>query len=351
MADSKKGKSQRSAGGSNLGLNDFVRLLKGMRQDRQARGQQQVANPTSKPKETRSSVTPENRTDVSRLGLEDVKRIADNRGKNIVDVIKNMRQQRKERSETGGLLTAEARQTFRSAKESQGSKQNQQVKPTAAPTGGYTGSLAQFASSEGFGAGAFNRARAAGFTDEQIKNELESLRKQGMKIGQRVDVALNPTTYGNEMAQRGASGGFSDSGSGANYGQRAVFLPEGSTAGGGKGVVWASGPMTDEQIYNMFAGKPREDYVLPASVNTPDQPYRAPAGTPYIDPSASPSDQAKMAAGTFNVKAPTAAAPTPSSAPTATKSSTSTAKIKQAKQVSRQQLQRSKNQQVSRGKR
>jgi hypothetical protein len=309
---------------------------------------------------TSVNTTSESRADVSRLGLEDVKRMADKRGKNLVDLIRNMRQQRKERGETGGFLTTEARQAFRSAKESQGGQRQQATKPsvkpttatpTAAPTGGYTGALAQFAAPEGFGAGAFNRARAAGYTDEQIKSQLESLRQQGMKIGQRVDVALSPGTYGNEMAQRGAAGGFTDFGSGAKYGQRAVFLPEGSTAGGGKGVVWASGPMTDQQIYNMFAGKPREDYVLPASVNPPDQPYRAPAGTPYIDPNASPSDQARMAAGTFNVQAPTAATAAPTPARTTSPVATRTAKIGQAKQLSRQQLQRSKNQQAGRNKR
>jgi hypothetical protein len=189
------------------------------------------------------------------------------------------------------------------------------------PTPSYTGPLAQFASPEGFGAGSFMRARAAGFTDAQIKSEVDALRSQGMNIGQRVDIGLNPTTYGNEMAQRGAAeGGFTDAGSESRYGMRAVFLPEGSTAGGGKGVVWASGPMTDEQIYNMFAGKPREEYVLPASVNAPDQPYRAPSGTPYVDVTASPSEQARMAAGNFRLgTAPStsSAAPTTSKQPAA----------------------------------
>lgn len=170
----------------------------------------------------------------------------------------------------------------------------------------YNSQLAQYASPEGFGAGAFTKARAAGFTDAQIKAEVESLRGQGMKIGERVNIALNPATYGNDMAVRGATeGGFSDMGSDTKYGMRAVMLPEGVTAGGGKGVVWASGPMTDQQIINQLSGKPRESYVLPAGINAPGEAYRGPAGTSYIDPSASAADQARMAAGTYGSGTPT----------------------------------------------
>lgn len=187
----------------------------------------------------------------------------------------------------------------------------------------YTGQLAQFATPEGFGAGAFMRARAAGLTDADIKSGVEDLRRQGSAIGERVNVALNPAQYGNEMAVRGAAaGGFVDTGSNTSYGMRAVFLPEGSTAGGGKGVVWASGPMTDEQIYNMYAGKSRESYVLPAGVNAPGEAYRAPAGVPYIDPSASPSEQARMAAGTFRLGAPAASQTASVQAPAPARTST-----------------------------
>jgi len=189
-------------------------------------------------------------------------------------------------------------------------KRQPAARQSSQPT--YNSQLAQYASAEGFGAGAFNRARAAGFTDAQIKTEVESLRGQGMKIGDRVNIALNPATYGNDMAIRGATeGGFMDMGSGSRYGMRAVMLPEGVTAGGGKGVVWAAGPMTDEQIINQLSGKPRESYVLPAGVNAPGEAYRGPAGTSYIDPSASAADQARMAAGTYGATGSTSTGSTP----------------------------------------
>lgn len=166
----------------------------------------------------------------------------------------------------------------------------------------YTGALAQYAAPEGFGAGAYMRAQAAGLTEPEIKAGIEQLRQQGMKIGERVETAISPQTYGNDMAQRGAAaGGFSDFGSGLTYGMRPVFLPEGSTVGGGKGVVWASGPMTNQQILNMFAGQPRESYVLPASTQAPTLGYKAPAGTPYVDVSASPSEQAKQAVAGLDI--------------------------------------------------
>jgi hypothetical protein len=182
----------------------------------------------------------------------------------------------------------------------QAQRQTQRSAAPAAPQ--YTGALAQYAAPEGFGAGAYMRAQAAGLTDAEIRAGVENLRQQGMKIGERVNIATNPQTYGNEMAQRGAAeGGFSDAGSGLTYGMRPVFLPEGSTVGGGKGVVWASGPMTNQQILNMFAGKPRESYVLPASTQAPDLGYRAPAGTPYVDVSASPSAQSMQAVAGLDI--------------------------------------------------
>lgn len=154
----------------------------------------------------------------------------------------------------------------------------------------YSGPLAQFASPEGFGAAAFMRARSTGLTDAEIKSGVETLRQQGMPIGQRVDIALNPAIYGNPLAQRSEID---------NYSMRAVFLPEGSTAGGGKGVVWAAGPGTDQQIYNMFAGKPREDWVLPPSVNSGGE-YLPPAGVNYIDRNLSPSEEMKAATAGFD---------------------------------------------------
>ncbi len=171
-----------------------------------------------------------------------------------------------------------------------------------AQTPSYTGSLAQYAAPEGFGAGAFLRAREAGFSDTDIKSGVEELRKQGMAIGQRVDIALNPQTYGNEMAQRGAAqGGFSDMGSGQQYGMRAVFLPQGSTVGGGKGVVWAAGPGTDQQIINMLTNQPRETWVGPASTAAPDQPYTPPAGWSYVNPASTASEQAKQAVAGLSI--------------------------------------------------
>lgn len=182
------------------------------------------------------------------------------------------------------------------------------AKPT---TPSYTGALAQFAAPEGFGAGAAMRARAAGFSDAQIKAGVEELRGQGMAIGKRVDIGLNPQQYGNEMAVRGAQqGGFTDAGSGQQYGMRAIYLPEDlKSVGGGLGVVWAAGPGTDQQIIDMYRGKPRESWVLPASTSAPDQPYTPPAGVNAINPLASPSEQAKQAVQGYQFfgGAPTAA--------------------------------------------
>jgi hypothetical protein len=143
--------------------------------------------------------------------------------------------------------------------------------------------ILSFAAPGGFGAGAFNRARQAGYTDLQIK---QALAGSDLKIGQRVNYALNPETYGNDMAQRGArEGGFTDAGSGAKYGMRAVMLPDDlKDIGGGLGNVWAAGPMTDEQIINMYRNGPRSSWALPASVDAPGKPYKAPAGTPYMEP-------------------------------------------------------------------
>lgn len=204
----------------------------------------------------------------------------------------------------------------------------------AAPaTPSYTGTLAQFAAPEGFGAGAAMRARAAGFSDEQIKAGVEELRGQGMAIGKRVDIGLNPQQYGNVEAVRGAQqGGFVDAGSGQKYGMRAIYLPEDlKNVGGGLGVVWAAGPGTDQQIIDMYRGKPRESWVLPASTSAPDMPYTAPAGVNYINPLTSASEQAKQAVAGFQFfgGAPTAAQlnVSPTAQPTTT---TATAKAKEA---------------------
>jgi hypothetical protein len=133
------------------------------------------------------------------------------------------------------------------------------------------------------------RAQAAGMTDAEIKAGVEQLRQQGMKIGERVETAIT------------GPGSSTDFGSGATYSSRAVFLPEGSTAGGGKGVVWASGPMTNQQVLNMFAGQPRESYILPAGIQEPGMPYRAPSGTSFVDPTASAAEQARQATAGLSI--------------------------------------------------
>lgn len=153
----------------------------------------------------------------------------------------------------------------------------------------YTGSLAQYAAPEGFGAGAYMRAQQAGLTESQIKSGVEELRGQGMKIGARVETAL--------QGPGGAWGGSStDYGSGLSYNFRPIFMPGQEGVGAqGKGVFFAAGPMTNQQVINMLQGKPRESYVLPASVNAPSQGYKAPTGTSFVDVSASAADQARQA--------------------------------------------------------
>ena len=211
--------------------------------------------------------------------------------------------------------------------------------PAAEPkTPSYTGELAQYAAPGGFGAGAAMRARAAGLSDAQIKAGVEDLRSQGMAIGKRVDIGLNPIQYGNDMAVRGAQqGGFTDMGSGQRYGMRAIYLPDDlKHIGGGLGVVWAAGPGTDQQIIDMYRGKPRESWVLPASTNTPDMPYAAPAGVPYINPLSSPSEQAKQAVGGYEFfgGAPTAAQLQPSTTTQTTKAAETKAPVSRTKSQS-----------------
>jgi len=154
----------------------------------------------------------------------------------------------------------------------------------------YLGPLAQFASPDGFGAAAFMRARNTGLTDREIKGFVDDVRRQGMQIGERVNVALDPATYGSDLANRPEID---------KYISRAVFLPKGSSAGGAQNVVWAAGPMTDQQIYNFFGDKPREDWVLPPSVNKEGD-YQAPEGVNYIDRRASAADQMRAAAAGFD---------------------------------------------------
>lgn len=157
----------------------------------------------------------------------------------------------------------------------------------AAPT--YTGALAQYAAPEGFGAGAYMRAQQAGLTEAQIKSGVEELRGQGMKIGARVETALQGP--GGAFA----SGSSTDYGSGGSYGFRPIFMPGQEGVGEqGKGVFFAAGPMTNQQVINMLLGKARESYVLPASLNAPSLGYKAPAGTSYVDVSATPAEQARQ---------------------------------------------------------
>lgn len=208
-------------------------------------------------------------------------------------------------------------------------------RPAAAPAQPtYTGELAQFAAPGGFGAGAALRARAAGFSEEQIKAGVEQLRNQGMAIGKRVDIGLNPLEYGNDMAIRGAQeGGFTDAGSGQKYGMRAIYLPEDlKNVGGGLGVVWASGPGTDQQIIDMFRGKPRESWVLPPSTSAPDATYTAPAGVSYINPLTSAAEQARQAVAGLEIPqlfAQLTAAPTAATAGKAVKAKQLAKKAKQ----------------------
>jgi hypothetical protein len=194
--------------------------------------------------------------------------------------------------------------------------------------------ILKFAAPGGFGAGAFNKARQAGYTDLQIKQALSG---SNLKIGQRVNYALNPQQYGNEMAQRGAAqGGFTDAGSGASYGQRAVMLPDDlKHIGGGLGTVWASGPMTDEQIINMYRGGSRNSWVLPASTSAPGMSYKAPTGTPFIDASASQSDQMRMASGSYYNQVPQAAATSQTPTQPITNTATSANSMKKKKSGSK----------------
>lgn len=163
----------------------------------------------------------------------------------------------------------------------------QKTAAPAAPT--YTGALAQYAAPEGFGAGAYMRAQQAGLTEAQIKAGVEELRGQGMKIGARVETAIQGP--GGPFA----SGSSTDYGSGGSYGFRPIFMPGQEGVGAqGKGVFFAAGPMTNQQVINMLQGKPRESYVLPASVNAPSLGYKAPVGTSYVDVSATPAEQARQ---------------------------------------------------------
>ena len=198
------------------------------------------------------------------------------------------------------------------SKPSKPSKESKETKSavTKPQTPSYTGTLAQYAAPGGFGAGAVLRAREAGLTDTDIKSGVEELRKQGMSIGQRVDTALNPQIYGGDLAKQGAAeGGFSDAGSGQKYEMRSVFLPQGSTVGGGKGVVWAAGPMTDQQIINALTNKPRDTWVLPENTASAGQPYTPPAGWSYINPTSSSAEQARQAVAGLDI--PRMAAVTP----------------------------------------
>lgn len=219
--------------------------------------------------------------------------------------------------------------------------------PAAEPkTPSYTGALAQYAAPEGFGAGAAMRARAAGLSDAEIKAGVEELRSQGVAIGKRVDIGLNPQQYGNVEAVRGAQqGGFTDAGSGQQYGMRAIYLPEDlKHVGGGLGVVWAAGPGTDQQIIDMYRGKPRESWVLPASTSAPDMPYTAPTGVNYINPLSTASEQAKQAVAGYEFfgGAPTAAQLQPSTTTQTTEATKMEAPMARTKSQSVLQGQRKK---------
>lgn len=163
--------------------------------------------------------------------------------------------------------------------------------PAAKPqTPSYTGSLAQYAAPGGFGAGAYMRAQEAGLTEPEIRAGVEELRKQGMDIGARVETAIKGP--GGQFA----GGTSTDYGSDMSYAFRPVFMPGQEGVGeAGKGVFFAAGPMTNQQVINMLQGKPRESYVLPASTRTPQEGYRAPEGTPYVDVTATPAQQAAQA--------------------------------------------------------
>lgn len=159
--------------------------------------------------------------------------------------------------------------------------------PAAEPkTPSYTGALAQYAAPEGFGAGAYMRAQEAGLTEPEIRAGVEELRKQGVPIGARVETAIKGP--GGQFA----GGTSTDFGSGMSYAFRPVFMPGQEGVGeAGKGVFFAAGPGTAQQVINMLQGKPRESWVLPASTRTPQEGYRAPEGTPYVDVTATPAQQ------------------------------------------------------------
>lgn len=52
-----------------------------------------------------------------RFGLEDIRTLGKTTGKSMFDVVKSLRREKKEAGDTGGVLTQEARQRFRAAKE------------------------------------------------------------------------------------------------------------------------------------------------------------------------------------------------------------------------------------------
>lgn len=215
--------------------------------------------------------------------------------------------------------TRQAQPRARQATQGTGARPQRPAAPTA-PT--YTGSLAQYAAPEGFGAGAYMRAQQAGLTEAQIKAGVEELRGQGMKIGARVETALQGP--GGAFA----SGSSTDYGSGGSYGFRPIFMPGQEGVGEqGKGVFFAAGPMTNQQVINMLQGKPRESYVLPASVNAPSQGYKAPTGTSFVDVSASASDQARQAVAGLEIPQ----LPMVPTAPTAGKATKAKRLAKQAK--------------------
>lgn len=169
--------------------------------------------------------------------------------------------------------------------------------PAAEPkTPSYTGALAQYAAPGGFGAGAYMRAQEAGLTEPEIRAGVEELRKQGVPIGARVETAIKGP--GGQFA----GGTSTDFGSDMSYAFRPVFIPGQEGVGeAGKGVFFAAGPMTNQQVINMLQGKPRESWVLPASTRTPQEGYRAPEGTPYVDVTASPAEQARQAVTGLNI--------------------------------------------------
>jgi hypothetical protein len=162
------------------------------------------------------------------------------------------------------------------------------VAPAPAPP--KIGPLSSFIGPQGdptkqvIGLAGVQRAMEAGLTPGEIRSRAQ---QEGLGFGTQAASALgvSPAAGGTGSAQptRMAGDAFAnatssvDAGSGASYAFRDIATDT-------HGAVRAAGPMTDAAVKAMLAGRPREEWVLPASVAGPGQPYQAPAGVDYVRP-------------------------------------------------------------------